>query len=34
MSLIRLGVIGLVDSNRKDGNTNTLVERILEGATV
>jgi len=25
-------VIGLVGSNRKDGNTNTLVERILEGA--
>jgi len=25
-------VIGLVGSNRKDGNTNTLVEKILEGA--
>jgi len=25
-------VLGLVGSNRKDGNTNTLVERILEGA--
>ena len=25
-------VIGLVGSGRKDGNTNTLVERILEGA--
>lgn len=25
-------VVGLVGSNRKDGNTNTLVEKILEGA--
>jgi len=25
-------VLGLVGSNRKDGNTNTLVDRILEGA--
>jgi len=27
-----MNVIGLVGSNRKDGNTNTLVEQILEGA--
>jgi len=25
-------VVGLVGSNRRDGNTNTLVEKILEGA--
>lgn len=27
-----MNVIGLVGSNRKDGNTNTLVDKILEGA--